>query len=69
MVILTSKISRGLDGLTGKTITAPSGEQFYIYGKSRIKINEHFAPDGKQIDELLTGLVQAKIKEKVSEIA
>ena len=69
MVILTSKISRGPDGLTGKTITAPSGEQFYIYGKSRIKINEHFAPDGKQIDELLTGLVQAKIKEKVSEIA
>lgn len=69
MVILTSKISSGPDGPTGKTITAPNGEQFYIYGKSRIKINEHFAPDGKQIDELLTGLVQAKIKEKVSEIA
>lgn len=66
---MTSKISSGPDGLTGKTITAPSGEQFYIYGKSRIKINEHFAPEGKQIDELLTGLVQAKIKEKVSEIA
>lgn len=66
---MTSNIQNGSDGLTGKTITAPSGEQFYIYGKSRIKINEHFAPEGKQIDELLTGLVQAKIKEKVSEIA
>ena len=66
---MTSNIQNGSDGLTGKTITAPSGEQFYIYGKSRIKINEHFAPDGKQIDELLTGLVQVKIKEKVSEIA
>ena len=66
---MISNIQNGSDGLTGKTITAPSGEQFYIYGKSRIKINEHFAPEGKQIDELLTGLVQAKIKEKVSEIA
>lgn len=66
---MISNIQNGSDGLTGKTITAPSGEQYYIYGKSRIKINEHFAPEGKQIDELLTGLVQAKIKEKVSEIA
>ena len=66
---MISNIQNGSDGLTGKTITAPSGEQYYIYGKSRIKINEQFAPEGKQIDELLTGLVQAKIKDKVSEIA
>ena len=66
---MTSKISSGPDGPTGKTVTAPSGEQCYIYGKTRIRITEHFAPHGKKIDELLTGLVQAKIKEKVSEIA
>lgn len=66
---MTSDISKGSDGPTGKTVTAPNGEQFYIYGKTRIKINEHFTPHGKKIDELLTGLVQAKIKEKVSEIA
>lgn len=66
---MTSKISSGPDGPTGKTITVPSGEQFYIYGKTRIRITEHFSPSGKKIDELLTGLVQAKIKEKVSEIA
>lgn len=66
---MTSNISSGPDGSTGKTITAPSGEQFYVYGKTRIRITEHFAPHGKKIDELLTGLVRAKIKEKVSEIA
>ena len=66
---MTSKISSGPDGPTGKTVTAPSGEQYYIYGKTRIRITEHFAPHGKKIDELLTGLIQAKIKEKVSEIA
>lgn len=66
---MTSNISSGPDGSTGKTITAPSGERFYVYGKTRIRITEHFAPHGKKIDELLTTLVQAKIKEKVSEIA
>ena len=66
---MTSDISSGPDGPTGKTVTAPSGEQYYIYGKTRIRITEHFAPHGKKIDELLTGLVRAKIKEKVSEIA
>ena len=58
---MTSDISKGSDGPTGQTITAPTGEQFYIYGKTRIRITK--------IDELLTTLVQAKIKEKVSEIA
>ena len=66
---MTSDISSGPDGPTGKTVTAPSGEQYYIYGKTRIRITEHFAPHGKKIDEFLTGLIQAKIKEKVSEIA
>ena len=66
---MTSDISSGPDGPTGKTVTAPSGERYYIYGKTRIRITEHFAPHGKKIDELLTGLVQTKIKEKVSEIA
>ena len=63
---MTSDISSGPDGPTGKTVTAPSGEQYYIYGKTRIRITEHFAPHGKKIDELLTGLVQNKMREKVS---
>ena len=50
-------------------VVEPDGTEYFYCGGTRIKINEHFAPDGKQIDELLTGLVQAKIKEKVSEIA
>lgn len=59
----------GPDGPTGKTVTAPNGEQLFIYGKSRIKISEHFSQNGKQIDELITGLLQRKLKEKVTEIA
>lgn len=66
---MTSNIPNGPDGPTGKTITTLNGEQFFVYGKARIRITEHFSPNGKKIDELLTGLVQAKIKEIVSEIA
>lgn len=39
------------------------GEQYYIIGKTRIKITEHFRPDGKPIEELVTALIENKIKE------
>lgn len=39
------------------------GEQYYIIGKTRIKITEHFRPDGKPIEELVTALIESKIKE------
>ncbi len=51
--------------LDGLTITAVSGEQYFIIGKNRIKITEHFSPAGKQLDELVTDLIIHKIKEKV----
>ena len=38
-------------------------EQYYIIGKTRIKITEHFRPDGKPIEELVTTLIENKIKE------
>ncbi len=39
------------------------GEQYFIMGKNRIKITEHFPPDGKPIEELVTALIENKIKE------
>ena len=56
-------------GETGKVITTETGEQYYILGKNRIKITEHFPPDGKCIEELVTTLIECKTKEKVSKIS
>lgn len=42
---------------------AEGGEQYFIIGKTRIKITEHFRPDGKPIEELVTALIENKIKE------
>jgi len=51
------------DGGRGKT-TEENGEQYFIYNNVRIKITEHFSTDGKQISELITELIEHKIKEK-----
>lgn len=47
----------------GRTVIAGDGEQYFIIGKTRIKITEHFRPDGKPIEELVTALIENKIKE------
>ena len=46
------------------TITAENGTQYFVMGKHRIKITEHFPSDGKQLDELIGDLIAHKIKEK-----
>lgn len=47
-----------------ETVTTASGEQYFIMGKNRIKITEHFPSDGRPIEELITDLIIHKIKEK-----
>lgn len=47
----------------GYTVMAGDGKQYFIIGKTRIKITEHFRPDGKPIEELVTALIENKIKE------
>ena len=56
-------------GETGKVITTETGEQYYILGKNRIKITEHFPYKGKPIDELITDLITQKIKRKAAKIS
>ena len=55
--------------LDGLTITTETGEQYYILGKNRIKITEHFPTNGKQVDELVTDLIIHKIKENSTKSA
>ena len=52
----------------GKTVIE-NGEQYFIIGKNKIKITEHFPADGKQLDELITDLITQKIKGKAAEIS
>jgi len=46
-----------------------SEQQYFIMGKNRIKITEHFPATGKQVDELIADLITNKIKEKAGKIA
>lgn len=50
----------------GTTITDNNGNQYFVLGRTRIKITEHFADNGKSINELVTDLIEAKIKEKIA---
>lgn len=50
----------------GTTVTDNDGNQYFVLGRTRIKITEHFADNGKSINELVTDLVEAKIKEKIT---
>ncbi|MEN0649584.1 hypothetical protein NSQ82_11235 [Caldifermentibacillus hisashii] len=43
---------------TGRLVTAKSGEQYFICGKSRIKVSKHFAKEGKPFSELLEQVIQ-----------
>ncbi len=58
----------GPDRPEGKTVKV-NGVQYYIIGKTRIKITEHFPASGKQIDELMTDLIAYKIREKAGKTA
>lgn len=53
----------------GEVITASNGEQYYVIGKDRIKITEHFPANGKPIEELITDMITHKIREKAAEIS
>lgn len=48
-----------MDGIT----IIINGERYFIYGKTRVKITEHFPINGKSMDELITVLSQREIRE------
>lgn len=58
-----------MNGQTEGYTVIENGEQYFIMGKNRIKITEHFPANGKQIDELIMDLVANKIRGKRAEIS
>ena len=52
-----------------EVVTSETGAQYFVMGKNRIKITEHFPTTGKQIEELVTELVINKMKEKAGKSA
>jgi len=55
-------------GIPGLIVTV-NEQQYFIMGKNRIKITEHFPATGKQVDELIADLIENKIKGKVGKTA
>ena len=43
---------------SGTMLTATDGTQYFIMGKIRIKVSEHFAEDGKPLNSLLEDVIQ-----------
>ena len=44
---------------TGQVITDENGTQYFVCGKNRIKISEHFAAGGRPIGDLIVDVVPA----------
>ena len=44
--------------IRGQLLQTENGTQYFICGKSRIKVSEHFAQDGKPLDSLLEDVIQ-----------
>ncbi len=43
---------------SGTMLTAADGTQYFVIGKVRIKVSEHFAENGKPLDSLLEDVIQ-----------
>ena len=42
--------------------TEPDGEKYFYVGNTRIKVSEHFAKDGKPLDNLLEDIIKYSAK-------
>ena len=58
-----------MNGQTEGQTVIENGEQYFIMGKTRIKITEHFPAKGKQLEELITDIIVHKMKEKSAKIS
>ena len=59
--------NRTIPASAGQTITE-NGTEYFVIGKTRIKITEHFSLEGKRIEELVTDLITQKIKENTNNL-
>lgn len=56
-------MSKSDSDLNGHTIIDSDGKLYFIYGKNRILIVEHFSENGPTLEEALLQLTQQKIRE------
>ena len=42
----------------GQLLKTEDGTQYFICGKSRIRVSEHFATEGKPLDDLIADVIQ-----------
>ena len=47
-----------------KSIIDEAGVEYFCCGNTKVKVTEHFAENGKMIDELMTDLILREAKKK-----
>ena len=50
----------------GKVLRLEDGKQYFVCGKTHIEISEHFATNGKKLDDLLTDVMLYTAEGKIS---
>lgn len=50
-------MEKSKEEFVGKTVMEESGTQYFVVGKYKIKVSEHFSERGKTIDNLLEDAV------------
>ena len=50
----------------GRVLVAENGKQYFVCGKNHIEISEHFATNGKKLDDLLTDVMLYTAEGKIS---
>ena len=56
----------GTKSPAGKVLTLDDGKQYFVCGKNHIEISEHFATNGKKLDDLLTDVMLYTAEGKIS---
>ena len=50
----------------GMVLRLEDGKQYFVCGKNHIEISEHFATNGKKLDDLLTDVMLYTAEGKIS---
>lgn len=47
--------------IQGQLLQTENGTQYFICGKSRIKVSEHFATEGRPLGELIADIIRHSV--------
>ena len=56
----------GTESPAGRVLRLEDGKQYFVCGKNHIEISEHFATNGKKLDDLLTDVMLYTAEGKIS---